>query len=183
MTALRTFGLGLAGSIPGAAWRLSVDMLGGVLDMVPFAIGVAVLLTWIAMIRRRDALRADDPMASISDATLAGAVAVALAIYWLVAILVQAITVKVQDETIELGYVYTSYSFGAAVIALFLAIVGRAAIHDSRFRGALPVLGRLCRLLRPRATDDQLETLGAVERSGPAQPSTPCLVRRRRDPS
>ena len=48
----------------------------------------------------------------------------------------QAITVKVQDDDYELGYVYTSYSFGAAVIALLLAIVARAAIRDSPAFGA-----------------------------------------------
>ncbi len=139
-SALRAFGLGGAGTIPGAAWRLSVDSLGGVLDMVPFAIGVAVLLTWIAAIHRQAALSANASIPSVSDRALATAAACGLGIYWLVAILLQAITVKVQDETLELGYVYSSYSFGAAIIALLLAIAARATMHDRRLRTALPVL-------------------------------------------
>jgi hypothetical protein len=140
-TALRTFGLGLASSLPGAAWRLSIETLGGTLGIVTFAIAVTVLLGWFGggWIRlRRGTEGSEGP--STRDPWLAVVLLAAMGTYWFVAVGIQAITVKVQDETLRLGFVYTSYAVGAAVIALGLAVAARWIAGQRRLDGLLPVV-------------------------------------------
>lgn len=141
-SALRTFGLGLASSLPGAAWRLSIDTLGGTLGIVSFAIAVTVLLIWISIVWIERVRNAEDSQVPwIRDRRLTVVLFAAMVSYWFIAVGVQAITVKVQDETLRLGYVYTSYCVGAAVVALGLAIAARSVCGDRRLRAYLPVLG------------------------------------------
>ena len=143
-TALRTFGLGLASSLPGAAWRLSIETLGGMVGIVWFAIGVTVLITWIAAGRTALVRRGQDrSVPATSDRWLQGVIISMLVIYWFTAVAIQAITVKVQDETIRLGYVYTSYCVGAAVVAFGLAAAARSVFANRRLHLYLPVVGAL----------------------------------------
>jgi hypothetical protein len=120
--AISTFGLGLVGTLPGASWRLSIRSLGGTLGVVPMAIGVTILLLWVAAAWRlwpRQQTELDppgrDPIRDIVGLTAA-------LLYWLFAIAVQAATVKVQDETSGVGYTYTAYAVGASIVGLFIAM-------------------------------------------------------------
>ncbi len=81
-----------------------------------------------------------------------------------VAVALQAITVKVQDEVIELGYVYTSYCVGAAVVSLGLAAGIRSLVARREYWG---FSGRRCSLscsLRARTAHRELATVGTAER-------------------
>ena len=126
--AAETFGLGVLSSLPGAAWGLSIRTLGGTLGMVWLAIGVVALLAgisfvWIRSFRGHEIFPRADVQHSVTLAF-----ALACVTFWFVAVGIQAITVKVQDEVIELGYVYTSYCVGAAVVALALAAAIRSLV-------------------------------------------------------
>ncbi len=123
---LRTFVKGVAGAVPGSAWRLSNRALGGhtravaiVLGVV-IAVAVLVLRWWLQARTRPRPTPLPVQRLGLSAATIA---AVCYATF---AVALQAITVKVQDETREVGYVYTSYAMGSAAVALGLAVGGRA---------------------------------------------------------
>ena|GEM_PF-3351287 len=118
--AAETFGLGILSSIPGAAWGLSIRTLGGTLGMVWMAIGVVVLLAVISFVWLASFRGHEDESDAEPDRLMVAAFASAVIAFWIVAVGLQAVTVKVQDEVIELGYVYTSYCVGAAAVALGL---------------------------------------------------------------
>lgn len=136
--AAETFGRGLITSIPGAAWRLSLDALGGQLGVVFFVFGTVALVVsacawWFAAVPEScesvpdgdlvtDRPRDEDDGGS--RLLLVGAVA-AVAGCASFALALQSLTVKVQDEAPRVGYVYTWYAMTSAAVALALAIAMR----------------------------------------------------------
>ena len=147
--AVGAFGYGMVGALPGTAWRLSIRSLGGTLGMVFLAIGVVVLLVWLAgsfipMVAsdaRRDVASAPTTTTTATTTTtttaspsfdgwLAGAFVAALVVYWCFAVAILSITVKVQDETLGFGYVYSSYAVGATIVALVLAVIAHAVVRQ-----------------------------------------------------
>jgi hypothetical protein len=142
--AAETWLLGVVGSLPGAAWPKAVDVLG-VVGLVPVAFVVVAALGYVVWRYRRAAVVQDptetmgtlvdsDRSAHVAaiDTPMAVMFALCLVVYWLVAVAVHAVTIKVQDETLGLGYVYTSYATGAAVVALGIAVAGRRMLQRSR---------------------------------------------------
>ena len=121
----RAFALGVVGSMPGAAWRLSDRQLGGRLRLVFLVFGIA---TFLALLLKWWAQTSDLRTESTSDnRQRPGQISVVLAvvIYACFAIGLQAITEKVQDEMLSLGYVYTFYAMTSCAIALGLAVAGQ----------------------------------------------------------
>lgn len=120
----RAFVLGVGGSLPGSAWWLSDRKLGGRVELVFVVFGivtfVAMLLRWWA---KTSDLRAEAPS---ENRQRLGQVSVVLAvvIYACFALSLQAITEKVQNEMLSLGYVYTFYAMTSCAIALGLAVAG-----------------------------------------------------------
>ena len=133
--AVETFGLGVLSSLPGAAWGLSIRTLGGTLGIVWLAMAVVALLAGIAYVWVRS-FRGQEVFARPAGHHLVTwAFVLACVTFWFVAVALQAITVKVQDEVIELGYVYTSYCVGAAVVSLGLAAGIRALVTRREYWG------------------------------------------------
>jgi hypothetical protein len=134
--AVETFGLGVLSSLPGAAWGLSIRTLGGTLGIVWMAMAIVVLLVGITYVWVRS-FRGEDIFARPDGTRLIRWVfGLACITFWFVAVAVQALTVKVQDEVIELGYVYTSYTVGAAVVSLGLAAVIRTLVARREWWGS-----------------------------------------------
>lgn len=136
--AATTFARGTLTSLPGAAWRLSLDALGGQLAVVFFVFGTVALVVsacawWFAIspepeevvldTRPLDVGRLDG--AAGQARLLATAAVLSVAGYASFALAVQSVTVKVQDEAPGVGYVYTWYAMTSAAVALALAIAMR----------------------------------------------------------
>ena len=133
--AVETFGLGILSSLPGAAWGLSIRTLGGTLGIVWLAMAVVALLAGISFVWMRS-FHGQDVFARPEGRHLVTwAFALTCVTFWFVAVAIQAITVKVQDEVIELGYVYTSYCVGAAVVSLGLAAGIRELVARRQYWG------------------------------------------------
>ena len=119
--AIRAFLLGVGGVLPGAAWRLSIRALGGRVPLVFFVFGLVLFLAW--MLRWWAQSYRHLVSESVGHSRFARAALVFATVgYGVFAITLQSITVKTQDETRELGYVYTFYAIGSSVIALGIAI-------------------------------------------------------------
>ena len=121
---LRALVLGLGGLLPASAWRLSSRTLGG--GWFRFS-SLLIVVFVIACLARWWSLRpVEDEPGTRSVMTGPRAVAIAaVAGYGLFGVALQSITVKVQDETKQLGYVYTAYAMGSCVVALGVAILAR----------------------------------------------------------
>ena len=121
--AARTFGIGIVSSLPGAAWRHSLRNLGGHLSLVfsVFVIGIGLLLA-LRVWATRSIADSENETRKVQPLGIFAVIA-ATTLYAMFAIALQAITVKVQDETIGVGYVYTAYAMSSAAIALALAAV------------------------------------------------------------
>ena len=124
-----TFGRGLAGALPGAAWRVSVDALDGhvamIMRMLPVTCAViGVVMVWARSFRRRliGTQRTSPTMVLV-------AAAVAPFVYMAFGVGIQAITVQVQDQTLRVGYVYTSYAVGACVVRAGDCLDRRSVAH------------------------------------------------------
>jgi hypothetical protein len=123
--ALQTWAYGMVGSLPGAAWHHAVQLLGGTLGLVSFVLPVAALIAWVVFRCRSIATSSPEECARPVDRTMLAAIIAALVLYWAVSIAIHSVTIKVQDESHGIGYVYMSYAVGASVVALGLAVVGR----------------------------------------------------------
>ncbi len=123
----RTFFLGVLNSLPGSAWTLSERQSGGRFTLAFFSLGVLLLLVWLL----RWWLQTSSPWDGVSHgggshwAMVKIAIGVGVATYALGAIGLQAMTVKVQDETLGLGYVYTYYAVSSCAVALAIAVAAR----------------------------------------------------------
>ena len=141
--AAKTFARGVVTSMPGSTWRLAIDTLGGRLSVVMFVFGPVLVVGWMAHFwlapwrgaASGQAGEAPEPAvdfdheAAIAAARnpmrtpwVSGASVAAVTIYCSFALLLQSITVKVQDEAPRIGYVYTWYAMTSGGVALGIAI-------------------------------------------------------------
>ena len=125
--AATAFARGALSSLPGGAWKLSIDSLGGQIGLVFFVFGTTLLVMsgvrwWWSV--QRTATTTDDGPAGRS-ALLAWAGVLAVVIYAAFSLALQSVTVKVQDEAPRVGYVYTWFAMTSSAVALGLAVVGR----------------------------------------------------------
>lgn len=119
----RAFGVALISSLPTAAWPLSRHYLSGVVELIPAAvITLAVVGSVLAFVSSSHAR--PTPSARVLRSTGAALTSSPMA-YWVLATLVQAATVKVQSEAVQVGQVYTYYAIGATT----LAVVGAMLFH------------------------------------------------------
>lgn len=132
--------IGIVSSLPGAAWSLSARELTGDTGILGAAVltGVAVVAATAVWLRwwGRNPIALVAPTSRRSNLMLA-AVAAAVGLYAVCAIGLEASTLKVQQEVLGLGYVYTAYAVGSAATALLLA-VSAWLILTSRRRWGLP---------------------------------------------
>lgn len=148
--ALRALAVGVAGSIPGSAWRLARQALGGEIKVVYTACAVVALTAWVVRwwwTFSAESKPADECMASPRvDRTGVLSVAAACVVFAGFALALQASTIKVQDESPSVGYVYTAYAFGASVCALALGTGALAVLRRrswSRMRWPIALLATL----------------------------------------
>lgn len=131
---VHTFILGSVGSIPGSAWGLSERFIGR-MGIVYFVFGVTFLIAWLI----RWWLKTSDPWTSVGNDDAASwhqgkwTVVAAVVIFAVFAVAIQAVTTKVQDETPEVGYVYTFYAVTSCAFALAMAVGGRSLFSRPKF--------------------------------------------------
>lgn len=119
--ALHTFLRGMISTLPGSAWALSSERLGGSISVLygvfPIVvIGVAVVIGCLYLESHRITESEN------SDNWLAIAGLGSLVFFWTIGVGIQSVTTKVQDESPRLGYVYTYYAIGATVVALLISV-------------------------------------------------------------
>jgi hypothetical protein len=111
--------------LPGSAWRLSIQTLGGQLAVVFFVFATVFLVAWVFRWWSSSEPSADPTDADGSDIGIAVAVVCAIGLYASFALALQSITIKVQDEAPAVGYVYTWYAMTSCAVALGLAAAAR----------------------------------------------------------
>ncbi|MGC9220229.1 MAG: hypothetical protein ACP5H2_02600 [Solirubrobacteraceae bacterium] len=123
--ALKTFAISIVSSLPGSAWHLSAAILNNndaieLTALLVAILAVAVASLWVF----REARWAGGGTAVTSRPSLPmfAAVAAAVVIYGGFALALEAATAKVEQQTLQIGYVYTSYAVGSGVVALALAV-------------------------------------------------------------
>jgi hypothetical protein len=123
----RTVLLGLANIVPGTSWGLSSKQLGGHISLVYFVLGLMLFLCWVTRWWAQEyrPTSAVVGRSSLNSLGIAAAIAGPM-VYGFFAIILQAVTVKIQNETADLGHVYTYYAMGSSVVALGLAVTARS---------------------------------------------------------
>lgn len=120
--ALDTFLSGMISTLPGSAWVLSKETLGGsvgfLAGVLPIVILLALVVTMFLYSEARQARQKQN-----FDVSLVGAGLGSLLLFWFVGVGIQSVTSKVQDESPRIGYVYTYYAIGATVVALLISLV------------------------------------------------------------
>ncbi|MFT3853908.1 MAG: hypothetical protein QM733_14375 [Ilumatobacteraceae bacterium] len=129
----------LAGALPGASWRRSAVAMGGNVPMVFRMLPVAVVVVVVVALWARTARRRLQGGWRFTRRSELVAACVAPVVYLLFATGLQAVTVKVQNETLAVGYVYMWYAVGACVVALAGAVIATWALAAARSN-----LVRLC---------------------------------------
>lgn len=125
----RTFLRGVIGSFPSAAWKKSLDIIDGVDDIKLAALITAVVALaslgwlWNSNIKHADARKRNRFGCYVA--------VIAIAMYFVFAVFIQAVTVKVQDETPGIGYVYTFYAVTSSVIAMAISVACRSVLLSS----------------------------------------------------
>ena len=141
--AARTFVEGMLSSLPGAAWKLSDRFVTG--GRSPGWWGFVCAVVTIAALtvsHRLDPMGPSEPegpepfdaVLAPRDAATAWSlvvIVVSMTVYWACAVAIQAITVKVQDESHGIGYVYTASAIGCCVVAAAIAGLGEYARHHA----------------------------------------------------
>lgn len=133
---------GVVSSLPVSSWHVALAWLDRPVNM-----GIAVtrflviagglLLVLIVIVRRLTPL----VQSNIRDRSRAIALSLALVSYWLGATAIQAATAKVRDEAPGIGYVYTFYAAGSAVVGILLAACLSALIRSRPGLGRIVVVG------------------------------------------
>jgi hypothetical protein len=118
---LQTFLNGMISTLPGSAWVLSKETLGGSVGFIAGVLPIVTLLVLVVTVFLYSESHLAKQMQSF-DVWLFATGFIALLIYWFVGVGVQSITVKVQDESQRIGYVYTYYAVGATVVALLISM-------------------------------------------------------------
>jgi len=111
----------LISSFPGSSWILSRDFLGGSVAMSIRATVIAFTIIFAVFVYAKRA-QFHHPVKPTNGLVISG-VLFTIVFYWFLGTALQSMTIKVQDETPRIGYVYTHYAIGSSVIALVVAIV------------------------------------------------------------
>lgn len=120
--ALTTFLNGIISTLPGSAWALSKETLGGSIVFGDGVVPIVVLLvSVVTMFLYSESQQKKEEQ--YFDAWLVMAGLASLVFFWSVGVGVQSITSKVQDESPRIGYVYTYYAIGATVVAILISLV------------------------------------------------------------
>ena len=116
-----TLSKALISSFPGSSWILSRDFLGGSVAMSIRATVIAFTIIFAMFVYgKRAGIR---HLAEHTNGLMISGVLFTISFYWIFGTALQSMTIKVQDETPRIGYVYTHYAIGSSVIALVVAIV------------------------------------------------------------
>jgi hypothetical protein len=120
--AVNTFLSGMISTLPGSAWALSSQFLGGSIGFIrgvmPIVV-LAVLVVFVFLHSESQRTRATQKC----DYQLMAPAVTALFAFWFVGVGIQAVTSKVQDESPQIGYVYTYYAIGATVVAILISLM------------------------------------------------------------
>jgi hypothetical protein len=119
--AIRTFMNGMISTLPGSAWGLSRESLGGSIGFLDGVVPIVVLVLLVVSLILYSGSRETEQVQR-QNLWLMSAGVTALLIFWCVGVGVQSVTTKVQDESPRIGYVYTYYAIGATVVALLISL-------------------------------------------------------------
>jgi hypothetical protein len=119
---LHTFLNGMISTLPGSAWVLSKEILGGSIGFIAGVLPIVALLVLVVIVFLYSETHRAKQVQSV-DVWLFSTGLTALFVYWFVGVGLQSITVKVQDESPGIGYIYNYYAVGATVVALFISMV------------------------------------------------------------
>jgi hypothetical protein len=108
--------------LPGSAWVLSKETLGGSIGFLAGVVPIVALLVFVVAMFLYTETERSKQKESL-DRWLISAGLLSLILFWTVGVGVQSITSKVQDESPRIGYVYTHYAIGATVVALLISLV------------------------------------------------------------
>ena len=138
--ALNTFLNGMISTLPGSAWVLSKETLGGSIGFLAEVLPIVGLLVLVvAMFLYSESQRARTKQHF--DISLLTAGLTSLIVFWLVGVGVQSVTSKVQDESPRIGYVYTYYAIGATVVALLISLMILYFGSSLRLKAATVIVG------------------------------------------
>lgn len=118
---LHAFLNGMISTLPGSAWVLSKETLGGSVGFIAEVLPIVALLVFVVSVFLYSETQ-KAKQKQIFDIWLFATGFIALLVFWFVGVGVQSITVKVQDESPRIGYVYTYYAIGATVVALLISM-------------------------------------------------------------
>ena len=119
--ALHTFLGGMVSTLPGSAWTLSKETLGGSIQLFVGVLPIVVLLVLVVTMFLYSEAQQKKENQNF-DIWLVAAGMGSLLLFWFVGVGVQSVTSKVQDESPRIGYVYTYYAIGATVVALLVSM-------------------------------------------------------------
>jgi len=120
--AVDTFLSGIISTLPGSAWALSKEFLGGSIGLLAGVfpiVGLIAVVTFMFLYSESQQTKERQR----SDRWLLTAGLISLLLFWVIGVGVQSVTAKVQDESPRIGYVYTYYAIGATVVALLVSFV------------------------------------------------------------
>ena len=117
---LETFRDGLISTMPGSSWNLSRELLGGSIGLLLWMVPITLVLIFVLVSSLTSQHVQIQQPATTRNLVVVAAI-FALTSYWFVGVGIQSVTVKVQDESPRIGYVYTYYAIGATVVAIILA--------------------------------------------------------------
>ena len=120
--ALDTFLSGMISTLPGSAWALSKETLGGSIGFLTGVVPIVGLISLVVVIFLYSESQRPREKQSF-DVWLFSAGLTSLLIFWFFGVGIQSISAKVQDESPRIGYVYTYYAIGATVVALLVSLM------------------------------------------------------------
>lgn len=120
--ALHTFLNGMISTLPGSAWTLSKEILGGSVGFLAGILPIVLLLVLVVTLFLYSEAQQKKENQNFNVWLVAAGLG-SLFIFWFVGVGVQSVTTKVQDESPRIGYVYTYYAIGATVVALLISLM------------------------------------------------------------
>jgi hypothetical protein len=123
-------------SLPGSSWILSRDFLGGSVAMSIRATVIAFTIIFAVLVyAKRTQIQ---HLVEGTNRFLASGMVFVVSFYWIFGTALQSMTIKVQDESPRIGYVYTYYAIGSSVFAL-VATIAILSINWNRIRPNIQV--------------------------------------------
>jgi hypothetical protein len=119
--ATETFLNGLISTLPTSSWGLSMEQLGADYDLRPNWLSLSIIAVVLFTIFLFSDVQQEKSQLKQKPLLLAAGV-LSLVLYWFVGLGMQSITVKVQDESPRIGYVYTYYAIGSTVVAILISV-------------------------------------------------------------